>query len=290
MQDQCLIFVYGTLRKQQNNHHLLTNTTCLAEQSWTNGQLFETNYGLPFLEASLEGRVYGELYLVNQAQLEKLDRLLERYKGHGQEIHYDRVKKTVQTDTGSHQAYVYMLPKKGNKPGLALIAGGDWRVHQLLKESVDFLYFAYGSCMDHERFEQSGHAHHFQKIKGCGILDGYHLRFTRRSVNGGGRADIVEEQGTVEGKVYEVNAKSLPYLCQREGVLAGYYRPALIDLTINGMTVENVLTFVVIKKEAEIAPPLDYLNEIFRGARGYLSESYLTQLKEQLKKSFNLNI
>lgn len=288
MGEKLPLFVYGTLRKHQGNHHLLAGSKCIAEQAWTEGQLFKSKSGLPILVASAGGRVYGELFEVNHRELESLDRL-EGYLSPGQKNHYDRVEKNIHTDCGSHNAFVYVIPNRKKRMEMVRIEGGDWRVYRLLKESSNFLYFAYGSCMDHERFKSAGVDHHFQMIKGCGILDGYHLRFTRRSVDGG-RADIVEEGGRVEGKVYEVTADCLEYLYDREGVSFGYYRPALVDIKLNSLTVVNVFTFVVVDKEEETAPPAHYLNEIVRGGSGLVTEPYLEELKKRLQASFNLRL
>ena len=104
------------------------------------------------------------------------------------------------------------------------------------------------------------------------------------------RADIVETGGQVEGKVYEVTTDSLDYLYRREGVGIGCYRPALIDVSLDGKQFKNVLTFVVVDKEAETAPPKHYINEIFRGGSGTVSDIYLSKLRTHLKEVFDLEM
>ena len=72
--------------------------------------------------------------------------------------------------------------------------------------------------MDTKRFEKAGVNPLFSKCKSRrGTLDGYQLAFTRKT-HDGGRADIVEKGGTVEGKVYEISVAAIPYLYRREGV------------------------------------------------------------------------
>jgi gamma-glutamylcyclotransferase (GGCT)/AIG2-like uncharacterized protein YtfP len=284
--DKNYVFVYGSLRKHQHNARQLRNAKCIAEQSWTKGSLRDSGYGFPYLVPS-NGIVYGELYSVNHDVLQSLDRL-EGFHGEGRNNHYERVIQKVVTDNGAYQAFVYILADLSKAEKMDEIQGGDWGVYSLLKQK-ELLYFAYGSCMDNERFRNARVDHYFQRIRGTGILDGYTLRFTRKSFNGG-RADIVEESGKVEGKVYELSKESLAYLYQREGVEAGCYRPAIIRVTVNGILLKNVLTFIVVEKEAETAPPQDYVEEIFRGAQGYLSEGYLGLLREKLQVSFNLTI
>jgi gamma-glutamylcyclotransferase (GGCT)/AIG2-like uncharacterized protein YtfP len=286
--NQHYVFVYGTLRKNEGNHHLLRDAVCIARQCWTEGQLYDSLSGFPFLVQSTGAKVYGELYRINDLQLLTLDQL-EGYQGLGKYNLFDRKEQMICTDSGRYKAFLYVLPDRKQTKNMKMIKSGDWSVDILLKKKKPILYFAYGSCMDHDRFQQAGVNHHFQNVKGCGILDGYQLRFTRRS-HDGGRADIVESEGKVEGKIYEISSEVLPYLYKREGVNSGCYRPALVDLTLNGKPLHHVLTFVVINKETETAPPNHYVKEIFRGGKGYLSESYLEKIKTLLKERFDITV
>lgn len=127
MRDNNLVFVYGTLRKHQSNSHLLRDAVLIAEQCWTNGEIYDSPYGYPFMKQAENGTVYGELYQVNDEQLKVLDEL-EDYRGPGQDNLYDRVIQTVYTDTGSFQALVYVLPKNKKIEKLTYIEGGDWSV------------------------------------------------------------------------------------------------------------------------------------------------------------------
>lgn len=141
--------------------------------------------------------------------------------------------------------------------------------------------------MDDERFLNAGVKHHFERILGCGVVENYSLAYTRESYDGG-RADLIESMGRVEGKVYQITNESLPYLFRREGVTAQIYRPSFINVTINNKAYTNVLTFLVVDKEDEVAPPPHYAAEILRGARGFVSECYYQQLLEDLNLKFGL--
>jgi gamma-glutamylcyclotransferase (GGCT)/AIG2-like uncharacterized protein YtfP len=286
--EKYMVFVYGTLRKHQSNHDLLSSAPCIASQCWTVGKLIDSENGYPYLVSSASGRVYGELYLVDQLQLKALD-TLEGYYGSNQNNYYIRSKQLINTDSENYEAFVYLLPNEKLTPNLKEIKNGDWSVNQLLKQKQPLFYFAYGSCMDAERFKLAGVNHYFQKVIGGGILEHYHLRFTRKA-HDGGRADIVEEAGAVEGKVYEIPHEALSYLYRREGVNAGCYRPAVIDINVNGRPLTNILTFVVVDKEPETAPPEHYIEEILRGGNGFLSEEYMGKVRKQLKECFNFNI
>lgn len=279
------VFVYGTLRRHEENHYLLKDADCIARQCWTAGKLLDANLGYPFLQQSTVSRVYGELYQVNKEQLMALDQL-EGYDGEGKNNYYDRKVQKIYSDKGTFQAFVYVLPGEKQGRNMKEIEGGNWCIHRFLKEKQSIDYFAYGSCMDVERFENAGISHYFQNINGRGILEGYQLAFTRQA-HDGGRADIVErEGGTVEGIVYEIPKKTLTYLYKREGVNTGCYRPALVDVTLNGYVLRNTLTFVVVDKEEETAPPQHYVNEIIRGGSRILSEAYIEKFKKSLNDQF----
>ncbi len=279
------VFVYGTLRKGEVNHRLLEKAKCLAEQSWTNGMLYDTGYGYPAMKQSQHSRVFGELYSVTEEELGRLDQL-EDYTAGGKNNLYERIKQTVFTHKGNVKAYVYVA----NKENLLKqkIKNGDWKEHVLLTKPRDsVLYFAYGICMDDKRFIEHGVAHYFQNILGVGVLTNYTLRFTQRSLaDGMGRADIVEEGGRVEGKVYEIPVSCLSeYLYRREGV-PNAYRPTFVTVELNGKPVQ-ALTFVVTNKAAEVAPPAWYEEEILRGANGFLSADYILEIHQHLNSLKN---
>jgi gamma-glutamylcyclotransferase (GGCT)/AIG2-like uncharacterized protein YtfP/cation transport regulator ChaC len=273
------VFVYGTLRRYERNHYLLKGAELVAEQAWTNGKLYDTGFGYPALRETRTGLVYGELYLVSEKVLRRLDEL-EGYSVDSKDNLYNRKKQVISYDTGSNEAYIYTIAEHNQQMLKTPINSGDWKEYQLLNHNP-ILYFAYGSCMDDARFKLAKVDHYFQNVTGTGILHGYTLRFSVNRLDGG-RADIVEEGGVVEGKVYEIPADCVSYLYRREGVNSGLYRPAFVDLSISGTLYKDVLTFVVVHKEAETAPPEHYAEEIFRGGTGFLSESYLKRIKEHI--------
>ncbi|MBU9713139.1 gamma-glutamylcyclotransferase [Evansella tamaricis] len=282
------VFVYGTLRKGETNHFLLDDATCFSKQAWTNGVLYDTGFGFPAMMECSDNRVYGEIYEVTMEQLKKLDSL-EGYRGDDQDNHYHRIERSIFTDAGQVEAYLYVY-KQVQTIGLWELKFGDWRWHRILDGRNEFLYFAYGSCMDDERFVESGVSSYFSKVIGCGKADGYSLGFTRRTFDGG-RADMMEVKGDrVEGKVYEIQGEALSYLYGREGVDTGIYRPAVIDILVEGKRYENVITFFVIEKGEEMAPPHHYAREILRGAKGFVSEEYYNKLRSDLIMKFQIKI
>lgn len=280
------VFVYGTLRKNERNSRLLENAKCLAYQAWINGVLYDTGNNYPAVVLDDNHRVYGELYELTDIQLSMLDEL-EGYFGEGCHNHYDRVVQTVYTDFGQVEAYVYVYSDNLVK-NLKVIEFGDWKCHLYLDQE-ELYYFAYGSCMDDERFERAGVAEQFNYI-GRGEIAGYSLSFTHKLFDGG-RADMVESNDWVEGKVYKINQETLEYLFEREGVWSKSYRPAFINVNVDGEVLENVLTFFVVDKEKEeIAPPEHYAIEILRGAKGCVSDKYFMKLQHELDKKFGMSV
>jgi gamma-glutamylcyclotransferase (GGCT)/AIG2-like uncharacterized protein YtfP len=279
------VFVYGTLRKNERYHTLLKSAKLKCSQGWTFGKLYDTGLGYPAMHKDDSKKVYGEIYSVSAELLKVLDQL-EGYHGSGQHNEYTRTKQTVFTDQGQVEAYVYLYNQKLHPR--QEIELGDWKCHQHLSNK-EFLYFAYGSCMDDERFIEAGVEGLFNKVAGRGVLPNFSLRYTRR-YSDGARADIVEIGGKVEGKVYRVTPEAVAYLFQREGVYAGAYRPAFIEIELNGKTVSDALTFIVIDKEEEAAPPEWYAQEIIRGGKGTLSLGYLKEIKEYLRVQFQLDV
>lgn len=274
------VFVYGTLRKGEGNHRLLAEATCLAEQCWTEGQLYDTGFGYPAMKISSSTYVYGELYSITESELNRLEQL-EGYRVDGENNLYNRIQQTVYTDSGKVVAFMYVA----NKETLlrSRISNGDWKEYRLLAETSDsILYFAYGSCMDEKRFIKDGFVHYFQNMIGVGELTNYTLRFTRKSsIDRMGRADIVEEGGRVEGKVYRIPIKALKeYLYAREGAPKAY-RFTFVSIELNGKKVLAV-TFVVTNKNGETAPPTWYEEEILRGANGFLTEEYMSNIQSHI--------
>lgn len=310
------IFVYGTLRRGECNHRLLEHMTPVAWLARTVGVLFDTGYGYPtMLPKRVQGdhgkwlEVQGELYNVDEDTLQRLDRL-EDFWGSGDPRNlYERVLVEVETDLGVVEAWTYVDAGKHeafctNKDAddyegictnedadeqldqdLLPLKYGDWKIERMLQQT-GLLYFAYGSCMDVERIEQDEKGTWFQEVSGRGVVEGFSLQFTRRSSDGG-RADLVESGGVTEGKLYWIPLAAFEgYLCQREGVAAGIYRPAVVPVLGMDGIIEDALTFVVVEKGEELPPPQHYMIEILRGAEPVVSEGYYQQLFRRFVNDF----
>lgn len=136
------------------------------------------------------------------------------------------------------------------------------------------LYFAYGSNMDTDRI---GARIDHVEVVGVGSVAGYDLRFNKRSVDGSGKANLVERvDGVVEGVLFEVNATQLVKL---DGCEKGYHR-APVAVVINGAT-QNAITYIADAEQIDdsLAPTAEYLRFLTRGAEAFgLSEAYRQRL------------
>ena len=283
MKDNYSVFVYGTLRKGEKYADLLKDAACIASQAWVNGCLYETEKGYPALVKSEADICYGEVYTVNADELAMLD-VLEGFEKNSETNLFIRKKIDVNTDQETFEAYVYFLADNNKDMLKEQILTGDWKLSEWLKQRPErIFYFAYGSCMDTERIGTDGAAELFNQDVLVGRLAGYSLCYSLESTDGG-RADIKEGEGYVEGILYTVTQETIEYLFRREGVNAGRYRPAFVTVEVNGQIFTNVLTFSVINKKKDITPPDHYALEILRGAKGRVSMEYYQLLKLQLNK------
>jgi len=110
------VFVYGTLRRGESNHHLLATAVFVCEARTTPDYTLFALDGHPGMGVGGTTGVIGELYDVDTTTLAALDEL-EGYPGW-----YDR--RAVSLENGIH-ALAYILPARFTT-GRAVIADGDW--------------------------------------------------------------------------------------------------------------------------------------------------------------------
>jgi len=139
-----LVFVYGTLMKGRANHdHFLKNCTLMGEGRLFGFALYELG-SYPGIKPKKNAQVLGELYLVDERTLERLDIL----EGNG--TLYDRVDVEVlghPSHTYMAQTYVYKGRIKVDK--LVSMNDQPWGK----KTETDFVWYAcYGSNLSRERF------------------------------------------------------------------------------------------------------------------------------------------
>ena len=110
-----LVFVYGTLRKGEVNHHLLKGAEYLGEHTTLPRYRMLDLGAYPGLVEAGYTAIVGEVYRINLKQLILLDRL-EDYPRL-----YDR--KLIASPWGKSWIYIY----RGRWADRRIIKGGDWR-------------------------------------------------------------------------------------------------------------------------------------------------------------------
>jgi len=141
--NESIVFVYGTLRKGEDNHHLLADSELVAEECHMEGNLYDTGFGYPAITLVPGNKVYGELYRVSETTLRQLDEL-EDYYGEEEHNEYWRVVRPVytntdtdtntNTDASEQSAYVYIYLDE-QAEGLVPIPLGDWKSYRLLQSN-----------------------------------------------------------------------------------------------------------------------------------------------------------
>lgn len=286
------IFVYGTLRQGEKNAYLLNKATCLFKNAWVEGSLHDTGCGYPamFLQDNhnTSKKVYGEIYDVDRDMLSVIDGLEGYVSGRADNL-YERVAVKAYTEHANMPEEVITYTAGHTlRHCNANIIPDDWKVYTYLLGRSEVYYFAYGSCMDDERFKQAHVDHFFTDVVGRGILNGYEMQFSK-STRDGGKADIVECADSVtEGIIYKAPFEALDYLYKREGVYTGGYRPVIVRVA-SGREQYEMLTFSGMNKQPETAPTSVYATEIIRGANGVLSETYVEQLNEKIANLIQMN-
>jgi gamma-glutamylcyclotransferase (GGCT)/AIG2-like uncharacterized protein YtfP len=107
------VFVYGTLRKGECNHHYLgkSEMLCVAETA-PHYALFNLGPYPGLIEGNQ--RVTGEVYRIDDATLVELDIL--------EEVPIEYRRELIETAVGSAWIYLY----QGETQSEALIPSGDW--------------------------------------------------------------------------------------------------------------------------------------------------------------------
>ncbi|MGD7043820.1 gamma-glutamylcyclotransferase [Jeotgalibacillus proteolyticus] len=280
------LFVYGTLRKHGSNHQVIQNEELVASQAWSKGNLYDPEKGFPYFINKGPKRVYGEVYKISNEKLLEIKDL--NYGNTKAETFYQPSTISVMTDLLGEIECVTFINSEEQAVGLFPLTYGDWLVH-LEIEKDNHTYFAYGSCMDNERFKLADVDHLFTNKIGGGLTDRLEMNYSL-SVHDGGRANLIETGKQGEGVLYKVNKEAVEYLFMREGVYNGTYRPAMIDVMVDGRLYEKSLTFIVLDPVKECAPPLHYATEIIRGSKGTVSPEYHSKLVNDLKTKFNLSV
>lgn len=243
-----LLFVYGTLRKSGVNHTILEEAESIAKQAWTTGKLYYTNWYFPaFKKSNTRHLVYGELYKVTKQQLLTLDVQL-KVEANRSEAVYIRTKQVIYTEEGMMTANIYIYNQicKYRYP----IPHGDWKFDSFLHKTKEtFLFFDY---------EKSPILSDYRE-KTIGFAQGYSLEILS------GYPHLKEKKGSlVEGRLIRLPSDALSELMMNYQFFQNIYRPAFVDVSIEGEYVTDVLTFILnepsIYQHDELLIDSSYLN------------------------------
>ncbi|GAA0348729.1 gamma-glutamylcyclotransferase [Bacillus horti] len=121
------LFVYGTLRQGENNHAFLRHSSCIEQECWVYGKLFDTGLGYPVLEInqSKTYKVKGELYLLDPRDLPGVDEL-EGYVQGREENLYDRIEVDVYKGKEAVEKAILYCNIAFPTPPEKWIESGDW--------------------------------------------------------------------------------------------------------------------------------------------------------------------
>lgn len=122
------VFVYGTLRRGEENAHYLRGAEAISLAAVAVGRLVDTGRGYPALVPDHDpGRkVIGELYVVDADRLVTLDELEDYYGSGDSRNEYDRIMASVETEWGTAEAWIYVYAQPEDLSGGMTIEDGDW--------------------------------------------------------------------------------------------------------------------------------------------------------------------
>ena len=110
-----IVFVYGTLKEGEGNHRLLETAEFIREDQLKGWDMYSLG-GFPAITQG-SGEIYGELYAVDDATMQRLD-VLEGYPSF-----YNRM--LVKTRAGI-RAWVYYIEQLEKRMTLGKLDTGVW--------------------------------------------------------------------------------------------------------------------------------------------------------------------
>ena len=248
------IFVYGTLMRGESNHRLIASQELEGEGFIRGFNLYNLGY-YPGIRPSdnPEHVVYGEVYLVDDRTLERVNQL----EGEGSLYLLQFTEVVMKDKTVSAGVYVYNhICKKSTR-----IYSGCWKQQKI--------YIAYGSNMNmHQMLEERCPT---AKDLGISYLNGYRLLF-RANKNGNVYATIEEDaSSSVPVVLWAIDKECEDTLDRREGWFRdnpsnSFYLKKIISVDFNGESVPGIV-YIMTNYGKEGKPSDAYLNRILDGYR-----------------------
>ncbi|MBR4120297.1 MAG: gamma-glutamylcyclotransferase [Spirochaetales bacterium] len=246
------IFVYGTLMRGEYNHRLIESQELEGEGFIRGFNLYNLGH-YPGIRPSKhpEHVVYGEVYLVDDRTLERVNQL----EGEGSLYLLQFTEVIMKDKTVSAGVYVYNhICKKSTR-----IYSGCWKQQKI--------YIAYGSNMNtHQMLEERCPT---AKDLGISYLNGYRLLF-RANKNGNVYATIEDDaSSSVPVVLWAIDKECEDTLDRREGWFrnnpaSSYYLKKVISIDFNGESVPGIV-YIMTNYGKEGTPSDAYLNRILEG-------------------------
>ncbi len=145
---------------------------------------------------------------------------------------------------------------------------------------MTFLYFAYGSNMLPARLRARCPSAH---VIGAATAAGYDVEFSKRSVDGSGKATLVEAAGTATpGVLFEIGKTDLIALDRAEGAsgkVPGYERIEDFSVSVADEPI-TATTYIASRTERELKPFDWYLALVIAGVRHHaLGDEHMQRLR-----------
>lgn len=129
------MFTYGTLRPGECNHHIVANTTDTILDGSIKGFEMVSNGGFPYIiDADEDHEIQGSLFFVKEDEFPMVSWRMDMLEGTrfdpmDDRNHYTRQKRTVSTEQGEFEAWVYVPPlcdQAHLRETLTLVPSGNW--------------------------------------------------------------------------------------------------------------------------------------------------------------------
>ncbi|MCP9771172.1 gamma-glutamylcyclotransferase [Synechococcus sp. Tobar12-5m-g] len=269
------VFVYGTLKRGESNHHWLTGATCLGRRRLAGAHLHDLGAYPQAVRAEAAAAapldptafLHGELYGVDDHGLARLDRL--------EDVPHDYERSRVRLTDGD-TAWVY-LGRPEQVRGLPLVPFGDWGTTPV---------FSYGSNLCPEQLGRR-----CPGWDGSGLvvrLDGWRWAIckVRAGRDGEGAAGIRPDPAAhCWGVVHHLAPADRLTLDNCEGVANGHYRHRIVSVTSRAGECFRASTYEPTSAwSAEgLVASADYAGRLLRGlAHWPLPQSWRQKLAGEL--------
>ena len=148
---------------------------------------------------------------------------------------------------------------------------------------MTFYYFAYGSNMLTERLKANNRCPG-AKVCGCAVAEGAIIEFSKRSVDGSGKATLARAAGQqTSGVLFNIPNEQSQALDRVEGARNGYHRCKTFPVHRYGSdAIVEAVTYIAKSPKANLKPYDWYLALIIAGAKQHgLGDDYIAKLRRE---------